>query len=220
MRIGRYLALVSPKTATGLDFNRVVRLNSWSSEPSLTPWFAPVLERLWDRRPDVRLSDNDVSWLREYILTDWVDGQIKYHGGRQADHQRWDRNLRWAIGATLLTTVLAVSLHAVRGYFPGFLLGRQSSSRDLMSVTLAFLVIVLTSVAAAFNGYAGQQRHSYHQARFQRMAKELSNIRKQLDRATTIDQLRQDIAEVRRVTLGEATDWFEDMRDQQLDSPT
>ena len=82
MRIGRYLALVSPKTATGLDFNRVVRLNSWSSEPSLTPWFAPVLERLWDRRPDVRLSDNDVSRLREYILTDWVDGQIKYHAGR------------------------------------------------------------------------------------------------------------------------------------------
>jgi SMODS and SLOG-associating 2TM effector domain 1 len=218
LRIGRYLALVTPKTTSGLDFNRVVRLNSWSSEPSLTPWFAPVLERLWDRRPDTRLSNDDATWLRDYIITGWVGGQIEYHEGRRDAHERWDRNFKWAIRVTLFATVLAVALHALRDYFPTFLSAERG--RDLISATLAFVVIVLTGVAAAFNGYAGQQRHNYHHARFRRMARELDTVQTQLDGATSLEDLRQNIAEVRRVTLGEATDWFEDMRDQPIDSPT
>jgi hypothetical protein len=219
MRIGRYLALVTPKNATGLDFNRVIRMSSWSSEPSLTPWFAPVLERLWDRRPDVRASDNDAAWLRDAVVTDWIGGQIDYHGKKEKVHQAWDRNLGWVIRIMLFTTVVAVALHAVRDYYPHFL-GHEASPRDLTTVNLAFLVILLTSVAAALNGYAGQQRHSFHEARSRRMARELSNVRDQLKMATTIADLQLRIAEIRRITLGEATDWFEDMRDQLLDSPT
>ena len=218
LRIGRYLALVTPNGDTWLDFSGVVRLISWSSEPSLTPWFAPLLQRLWDRRPDVSMSDADVPWLRDYIVTNWIDGQIKYHEDRRADHRLWGRYLQWAINGTLLATVLTVALHAVRYYLPDFL--GHETGRDDISATLAFLVIVLTSIAAAFNGYAGQQRHSYHEARFRRMVRELGIVRKQLHDATTMEQLRRDISEVRRVTLGEATDWFEDMRDQQLDAPT
>jgi hypothetical protein len=218
LRIGRYLGLVTPKSDVGLDFGRVVRLTSWSSEPSLTPWFAPVLERLWDRRPDVTVSDADVPWMRDYIGSDWIDGQISYHESRRDEHRLWARRLRWAISGTLLATVLAVALHAVRDYFPGFL--GQQAGRDVISATLAFGVIMLTSVAAAVNGYAGQQRHSYHEARFRRMARELTIVSGRLHHATTMEQLRRDISEVRRVTLGEATDWFEDMRDQQLDAPT
>ncbi len=218
LRIGRYLALVTPKSSTGLDFSRVVRVTSWSSEPSLTPWFAPVLERIWDHRPDVSVSDEDTQRLRDYIVSDWIDGQIRYHERRRDDHRFWARNLRWAISGTLVATVLTVALHALREYFPHFL-GKETG-RDAISAALAFLVIMLTSVAAAFNGYAGQQRHSYHEARFRRMARELAIIRKRLDQARTVAELRADISEVRRVTLGEATDWFEDMRDQQLDAPT
>jgi hypothetical protein len=219
-RIGRYLALVTPKITSGLDLNRVVRLNAWSSEASLIPWFGPVLERIWDRRPIAQFSDHDALWLRNHIVTDWIDGQITYHQGRRDYHERWDRILRWAIRGTLFATVLAIALHAVRAYYPAFLFGRQTGSRDLISANLAFLVIVLTSVAAAFNGYAGQQRHAYHRARFGRMARELSTIRTEVYRAISIGQLRQSISEVRRVTLSEATDWFEDMRDQEIDSPT
>jgi Protein of unknown function (DUF4231) len=219
LRIGRYLALVTPAGTGQLDFTSVVRPSSWSSEPSLTPWFAPVLARLWELRPDTKISGADVDWLRQYLITDWIDGQICYHQNRRDLHHRWDRSLRWAIGVILLATVLGVVLHAVRDYLPGSATG-PPSGRDLVSVTLAFLVIVLTSVAAAVNGYAGLQRHSYHEARFRRMARELTAVRAMLRAATSLGELRRDIIEVRRVTLGEATDWFEDMRDQQIESPT
>jgi hypothetical protein len=219
LRIGRYLALVTPKMTAGLDFNRTVRLNSWSSEPSLTPWFAPVLERLWDHRPDTHLFDDDAEWLRGYIIKSWVCGQIKYHEDRRDYHQRWDRNFKWAIRVTLFATVLAIALHALGDYFPTFLSVRHGG-RELTAPTLAFVVIVLTGVAAAVNGYAGQQRHSYHHDRFGRMARELKSVQRVLHGARSIDALRQNIGDARRVTLGEATDWFEDMRDQPIDSPT
>jgi hypothetical protein len=219
MRVGHYLALVTPKLSTGLDFNRMARPSSWSSEPTPAPWFAPALERLWDRRPDVDLSKLSFPQLRDYLVTDWVQGQIKYHRWRRDSHRRWNRSFAWVVRIILFATLLAVGLHALREYVPAFL-GRTAGSRDLTAALLAFLTIVLTSLAAAFNGYSGQQRHGFHHARFRRMATELTNICAGLQEATSFDELRRGIAEVSRVTLGETTDWFQDMRDQILDSPT
>jgi hypothetical protein len=218
-RIGRYLALVTPRTASGLEYDRFARLYSWSSEPGSTPWFAPVIERVWDRRPDPELRDQDVTWLRDYLITGWIDSQIKYHEKRRNDHQRWDRIFQWVIRITLFATVLAVILHVLKDYFPSFL-GAPHTGRDLTLPTLAFLTIALTSVAAAFNGYAGQQRHSFHYARFRRMGAELSRIKGSLHTAKDMEQLRMHISQVRRVTLGETTDWFEGMQEQLIDSPT
>jgi SMODS and SLOG-associating 2TM effector domain 1 len=219
MRVGRYLALVNPELSTALDFNRVARPASWSSEPRMAPWFAPVLERLWDRWPDVDPVRLDVKLLSCHLMREWIDDQIKYHKRRRDLHRRWDRNLGWALQVTLIATVLAVALHAIREYSPAFL-GRTAGGRDLTTALLAFLTIALTSVAAAFNGYSGQQRHSFHHARFRRMATELVSIRGTIEHADTIDELRHSVERVRRITLGETTDWFEDMRDQLLDSPT
>lgn len=217
-RIGRYLALVTPKTASGLEFRHFARLYSWSSEPSFAPWFGPVIERVWDRRPDPDLRNRNVAWLRDYLITEWIDGQIAYHEQRRDDHLRWDRIFRWAIRLTLFATVLIVILHVFKDYFPAFL-GVPHAGRDLTLPVLAFLAIALTSVAAALNGYAGQQRHSVHHARFRRMAEELRRARDSLPDAKNIEQLRDYIAGVRRVTLGETTNWFEGMQEQVMDSP-
>ena len=217
-RIGRYLALVTPERATGLEFGRFVRLYSWSSEPGFTAWFAPVVERAWDRRPDPGPNSDDVAWLRDYLVTDWIEDQIAYHERRRDDHQLWDSIFQWAIRITLFATILIVILHVLRDYFPAFL-GTPHAGRDMISLTLAFLAIALTSVAAALNGYAGQQRHRFHYARFRRMAAELRQTKASLPGVTDIGQLRDRIADVRRVTLGETTNWFEDMQEQAMDSP-
>ena len=87
-------------------------------------------------------------------------------------------------------------------------------------ITLAFLSIALTSIAAAFNGYSGLQRHSYHALRFSRMDKELKDVKASLCRATTIAQLEDQLRVVRRMMLGETTDWYEGMEQQLIESPT
>jgi hypothetical protein len=52
------------------------------------------------------------------------------------------------------------------------------------------------------------------------MTEELRGIKASISSATTMDQLRMHIGEVRRVTLGEATNWYEGMQEQVIDSPS
>jgi hypothetical protein len=218
-RIGRFLSLATPQAASGLEFDRFARLYSWSSEPSSVPWFAPVIGWVWDSRPHLDLHDANVPWLRDYLIADWFNGQISYYEGRRNYHQRWDKRLQRIIGVTLFSTILVVLLHVLMDYFPLFL-GIHHHSRDLLLKCLSVAAITLTSVAAAFSGYAGQQRHNYHYMRFHRMTEELRGIKASISTATTMDQLRMHIGEVRRVTLGEATNWYEGMQEQVIDSPS
>ena len=211
-RIGRFLALVYPREPRGLEFDRLTRLYTWSSEPVSRPWFAPVIERAWDCRPDQDLRDTDVPWLRDYLINEWIDDQIRYHQDRRDLHQHWDTIFRWAIRAILLATVLIVITHVVLEYV--------GIGGGLSSGWLAFVAIALTSAAGAVNGYAGQQRHNFHSLRFGRMADELTAIRSSLTATTTVADLRAHVGAARRVMLGETTDWYEDMEQQLMDSPT
>jgi SMODS and SLOG-associating 2TM effector domain 1 len=211
-RIGRFLALVYPREPRGLEFDRVARLYSWSSEPVSRPWFGPVIERAWDCRPDRQLGEADVPWLRHYLISQWIGDQIRYHQDRRDLHRRWDAVFRWAIRAILLATVLIVVGHVVLEYL--------GVGGGLSAGWLAFTAIALTSMAGAVNGYAGQQRHNFHSLRFGRMAEELTAISESLAKAATLADLRAHVSAVRRVMLGETTNWYEDMEQQLMDSPT
>jgi hypothetical protein len=218
-RIGRYLALVVPKEAHGFEYGRFARLYSWSSEPATTPWFAPVIGQVWDYRPPLDLRGTGVTWLRDYLISDWIAGQISYHEDRRDLHRRWDRRFTWIIRATLAVTLAAAIGHMLFDLVPGFA-WLHGDAREVISRLLAFLAIALTSVAGAFNGYSGQQRHNYHCAHFGRMAKELRSIEESLEQAGTMTAILGHIGEVRRVTLGETTNWYEGMQAQEMDMPT
>ena len=209
-RIGRFLALVTPASARGLEFDRFAWLHSWSPGPVSVPWFAPVLERVWERRPGLDLRDSDVPWLRSYLAGQWIDDQIGYYKSRAKIHERWDGIFRWAIRVTLLVTILIVVTHVILDYL----------GRDTVSLSLAFLAIALTSVAGALNGYSGQQRHNYHAARFYETASELAKIGMSVCDATTMEQLRTHLRTARRTMLGEATGWYADMEQQEIDTPS
>lgn len=218
LRIGRFFALVGPPTGRDLEFSRIVQQDPWSADPDAVPWFAPVIERAWDLRPETDLGHGDVTWLRDYLIAGWIDRQIEYYERRRDMHHSWETIFQRLIRGTLLATVLAVILHMLRDYLPGFPVA-QHGGRDVFLAAMAFLAITLTSVAAALNGYSGQQRHAFHFSRFRRMASELIRIRVSLSGATTMGELRAHVEEVRRVTAGEATNWFEDMQEQLIESP-
>ncbi len=214
-RAGRFLALVTPATAAGLEFDRFALLYSRPSwKPASVPWFNPVVERMWEHRPVLHPQDCDTPWLATYLINEWIDDQINYHQSSAKTHLNWDNFFRWTIKAILLATVLIVISHVVLDY------RHEGRGRDLVSISLAFFTIALTSLAAAFNGYSGQQRHSYHSLRFGRMAAELKRIRKMMRGATTMEELRTHLREARRIMLGETFDWYEEMERQVIDSPT
>jgi hypothetical protein len=156
-RIGRFLALVTPAAARSLEFDRFARLRSGSSGPVLVPWFAPVIERVWERRPDLDLGEPDVPWLRSYLAGQWVDGQISYYESRARIHHHWDLIFRWAIRVTVLATVMIVVTHVILDYLAPVAAAHRGG-RDMASLLLAFIAIALTSLAGALNGYAAGDR--------------------------------------------------------------
>jgi hypothetical protein len=216
-RIGRFLALVSPAEEHGLEFDRFTRLYSWSSEPYLIPWFAPVIERAWECRPDPKLQDSDVPWLRAYLIEYWICDQISYHDSRRKTHLHWDKIFSRTIQLILLITILAVVFHVALDYT----LRPHHTGHfwEKTAFTLAFLSIALTSLAAAFNGYSGLQRHRYQAARSSHMEKELEEVKSSLCGATTMAGLRDGLRAARRIMIGEATDWYEVMEQQLIESP-
>ena len=218
-RIGRFLALVTPATAPGLEFGRFARLHSLASRRVSVPWFNPVLERAWERRPKLNLADSDVPWLGAYLITQWIDRQLNYHHSSARVHSTWERIFQWTIRVILLATALIVISHVILDYQPQHI-GTQQASRDLVAIFLAFFAIALTSLAAAFNGYSGQQRHGYHAVRFQRMAGELERIKESMHEARTMEELRMHLGAAGRIMLIEATDWYMEMEQQVIDSPS
>ena len=220
LRIGRFLALVMPPEASRLEFERFARLYSWSSKPGRIPWFAPVLDRVWDHRPALELRDSDVASVRDYLIADWIDDQIAYYEKRSNKHRQWDKVFERVIPAALMVTVVVVFLHILFDYYTPHALAGHGAARDLLLRWMALTVIALTSVAAALTGYSGQQRHNYHHSRFDRMADELRDIRVSIRGATTMGELRIQVNAIRRVTLGEATSWYEGMEDQAIESPS
>jgi hypothetical protein len=217
-RSGRFVALVTPAVAVGLDFNRLARLQSWApSQPMSVPWFTPVLERVWEQHPTFRLRDSDASWLGSYLAEQWIDDQMSYHRDRAEMHGRWEEIFQWVIRGILAVTVLIVLSHVILDYAtqpPGH------GDRDLVSASLAFFTIAFTSLASAFTGYSGLQRHGYHAARFERMQDELSRIKKSMSAATTLEQVLTRARAARRIMLGETTNWYEEMEQQVIDSPS
>jgi hypothetical protein len=217
-RSGRFLALVTPGIAVGLDFSRLARLQLWSApEPVSVPWFTPVLERVWEQHPTFTLRDADASWLGSYLAEQWIGDQMCYHRRRAAMHGRWEEIFQWVIRGILAVTVLIVLSHVVYDYASQ---PSGAGDRDLVPDSLAFFTIALTSLASAFTGYSGLQRHAYHAARFERMLDELSRIKKSMAGAMTLEQVMTRARAARRIMLGETINWYEEMEQQVIDSPS
>ena len=214
-RIGSFLVLVVPPEA-GLEFDRLARLFSWS-KPAVGPWFGPIIEQVWRERPSLELVDEDLNWLKPYLLTCWVEDQNTYHRSRHMMHSRWAHVLHRSIIAVLTVTLGLVVWHLF-GEYSGP--SEHHLARDLTESILAFLAITATSIAAALNGYAGQQQHHRHAERFELMTEELEDIGNALDGATTMESLKVNVYRLRYVMLGEATDWYAGMYGQLMDVPT
>lgn len=163
------------------------------------------------------MRDTDASWLSNYLAEQWIGDQIRYHHRRAVMHGRWEEIFQWAIRGILAVTVLIVVSHVIFDYTSQ---PPDHGGRDLVSVSLAFFVIALTSLASALTGYSGLQRHGYHAARFERMADELSRIKKSMSGATTLDQVRTQVRAARRIMVGETINWYEEMEQQVIDSPS
>jgi len=180
----------------------------------IVPWFFPVIEDVWEQRPPHDLSDTDLGWVRDVVLTRWVADQQGWHETKAADHERrfgrYEKGIVWAF----FSSVVFVIIHLVLS------IPAMGVHAHWVEAGLATLVIALASTGAALNGLAAHLNHRGHAERYTDVAYELSQEQKGIAAATTFGELREGILAVRRIMLGETREWFEGMYESDIAVPT
>lgn len=189
------------------------------SKSRIVPWFAPVVEDIWEQRPELPISVAAVPWIREMLRTEWVDDQLAWHIGKSHLHDIWSIRYRWAIGSVFGLSVAIVAVHAVRSV-SYWLVHHHRYHLEFSDGVLAIIVIGLASTGAALNGLASHANHAGHAERFSDVAYELEQERKEVEASVTLSELRRSAGAVRRIMLGETNAWFEGMSSSEIEVPT
>jgi len=183
----------------------------------IVPWFAPVIEDVWENRPEHRMPDADVSMVGNILLEGWVDDQKSWHEKESRRHACWHTFYRWAIRITFVLSFIMVAVHLVLSIYGWRHPAHWLDTRDAV---VAVIVIALASTGAALNSLAAHANHGGHAERYKEVAYELGQQREEIKSAKTFDDLRHRIIKVRRIMLGETSLWFEGMYTSAIEVPT
>lgn len=185
----------------------------------IVPWFAPVVEDLWEQRPELEISDADIPWVREVLLRYWIDHQQAWHEKHSQKHERWHTGYRRAIWSVFGLSVGIVAVHLALSIYGWAALGHHPAV-DKWDAVLAVAVIALASFGAGLNAIAGHANHGGHAERYREVAYQLAQQRKDVNGAQTLADLRHQMIRVRRIMLGETSYWFEGMYTSDIEVPT
>jgi hypothetical protein len=189
------------------------------SRARIVPWFAPVLENVWQARPQFHIGEADVPWMKETLTRDWIEDQRRWHERKSQQHDHWSRRYRLAIDAVFGISVALVLVHA--GLTLWEFVGRHE--KNLLSPRegiIAVIVIGLASAGAALNGLASHANHPGHAERFSDVAYDLNEQLLELNAVEDLDGLRQRVLAVFRIMLGETSTWFQGMAASEIEVPT
>ena len=215
LRTRTYTCIVSQSAARQAELEGLVRMRSWTAELDIAPWFAPAVEEPWEDEPTVAVNETDFGWIKEYLLEGWLADQRRYHRRASTRHERRDRIYYLAVRIIFAITLAIVLVRVA------FAFGAPSTSGwRLAADSLAFAGIVLTSVGSAVNSLAARFDHGRHHRRSIAILAEVARIQKQMSSARTLSALQELVPDLRRVMLGEATEWLEAMYGQTAELPT
>lgn len=159
-------------------------------------WMRRAMSELWIRTPR---STTDLNVLFETARTrlaeEWVRPQVAYHSitrTRSALRQR--TFLRVAV-SLFVVSIVAAFVHSTR------LLEHDPDY-------IAFISLIVPAVAAALGGYSAQRDYARDAIRSETMARSLAGLIDEVNRADTLEGLRQVAQRIDITMQGEAVDWY------------
>jgi hypothetical protein len=167
-------------------------------------WIERALEEATIGLPRTPVSVADAVPLREYLSRYWIADQMRYHEKTsRVDGSR--ETVLLLLTATLFgLTVVAAFLHA---FEVNFQLGALSLGAILLVVSVS-----VPAIGAAVHGVNTQRQFGRHSERYARMARLLRQLREEMDRAETMEEIGRIAADTERIMREENSDWFGVMR--------
>lgn len=188
---------------TGDRGRQAARL-AYISDPSEV-WIERALAEVLTRRPETGAAPDDFRPLRRYLSHYWIGGQITYQKKAARTQRRWDDRLTRATVILFLLTLVAALLH-VAG------VGERGTLKSHWAVLLIVVSISVPAIGAAVHGIGTQRQYRRHADRYYRMASLLTRLQEDMDRAASLDDVRDLAVETERIMREENGDWFGVMR--------
>ncbi|MFE5868442.1 DUF4231 domain-containing protein [Streptomyces roseifaciens] len=168
-------------------------------------WVRRAVLEIIARRPPVHLTPADVPALKQHLSQHWIRAQSRYHQQAARRHGAWDARLYLATNAIFGITLIAAFLHMLGA-------GQHVDHDSSWGLLLIVLSIGMPTLGAAVHGIRTQAQFRQHCQRYLRMAQLLEGLEGKLQRARTLERIREVAIETERVMRDETSAWFGVMR--------
>jgi hypothetical protein len=159
----------------------------------LLSWHERAFAEVWEQRPTAAIGDDDLDWVKSYLIASWIEPQIAYHERSTERNRTGFERLQAASVIIFAITIVATMVHSLTSY-------------DHVAAVLA---IALPAAGGALSGIANNREHQRHSKRYRGMAEKLAATREAVERADTLKDVRHAIFEAFRGAADENDEWAE-----------
>jgi hypothetical protein len=170
-------------------------------------WLTRVFREVCRSRPHVDRSDREIEQVKDLLCRAWVDPQVAYYRRRGRTHTTAFGVLTAASAILFTATIVAAVLHA------------SERVHGTVSDVVVILSIALPAFAGALTGIAGLEQHARHAERFRLMARRLDELRDRLQRAASLERVRDVAVRIEAELRTEGDAWVDVMRFQDVELP-
>jgi hypothetical protein len=172
-------------------------------------WVRRAFAEVWHRRPDYRRSEGEVGPLQRFLADMWLGGQVTYFAGAARHHGRVHDRLTWLAYFFFGISAAAAVLHSLN----------VAHGRAGTFAWWGFLSIVVPAAAAAVSGLTAQREYQQHAKRYERMTRQLTDLRVRMEAADDLQELQRLALETERRLREETGEWFGVVRLHALELP-
>jgi len=199
LRSSYFLAIVG-----STDQRRERHAVTYLDDPS-DQWIRLMIAEAYGRRPSVPTTDEYMRQARDYLAETWIDDQARYHRRRSKDHEHHGRRFEITIFVLFLLAFAVALVHTFSK--PESIAERKSAGWIVIQLS-----IVVPVIGASVHGISTQREFRRHAMRYERMAKLLSDLARDMRMATDSQRIGQLAADAERLIRDENSDWFGVMR--------
>jgi hypothetical protein len=160
------------------------------------PWFQRAFSEVWKSRPQFTLGEEQAAALRAFVVTRWIDDQLRFHEATAKRHLA-RRNVYTYIVYTLAAiTIVVAALHIA-----GIPRGRNWSE------TFTFIAITLPGFGAAVTGMREGGQHRLHEERSRQTIRRLQQLKSAPYVKPDLASVRALVIDTHRVIVEESVGW-------------
>lgn len=159
-------------------------------------WMVDAFSSFWNLLPQLQVSDSsDFVGLRKFLLTAWIDDQIRYYKSTSQRHWRRHRRMSLAGNTLFSCTFIAAVLHVLH------------VGPDIFHRLLVFMAIIFPAIGGALGAIRIQREYLRSAKRSTEMVRHLEETKEKMKEAQNLESVLPLVREAEETLLHENEDW-------------